>query len=86
MAEPRPDQPPVNGRYVTRFEWESHIQWARDELMKLQGCDERHAGRIDRLERNWDRYAGPVVALLAILGVIATTASIASAIVLGKAG
>lgn len=46
---------------------------------------DRQTARIDQLERNWDRFAGPIVFMLAVLGLVATGASILSAVVvLGK--
>lgn len=76
------DSPPPNGhRYVYRQEWDAHTEWANESMRELRRCDDRHAERIDRLERQWDRYAGPVVVLLAVLGIVATLASIASAAV-----
>lgn len=85
---PSPVREPANGgRYVTRYEWDEHTRWSRDALKKLEDAHDAACQRIDQLERRWDRYAGPIVLLLAVMGLIATTASIASAVVImGRTG
>ena len=75
------ERPPFNGRFVTRYEWDEHQRWSRDALKKLEDVQRQQAGDIDKLQRQWDRYAGPVVALLVVMGALATMASIASTVV-----
>ena len=74
------EQPPApNGRWVTRYEWDAHAEWSRGEVRDIQAAMSAHDARLSALERRWERYAGPFVMALAILGVIATVASVLSA-------
>lgn len=78
-----PRSKPVNGgRYVSRYEWEMHIRWGEAGLMERKADQEAMARRVDRLEQRWDRLGGPIVALIAAMGLLATGASIVSAIVI----
>lgn len=78
MADP---QPPTNGsRWVSRYEWDQHTTWAVATVKELKEQAEEHGGRIDRLESKWDRYTGPIVFILVLMGAIATIASIISAV------
>ena len=76
------ERPPVNGRFVTRYEWDDHLFWSRDALKKLEDIQHQQAEDIDKLRRQWDRVAGPVVALLVVMGALATMASLISAVVM----
>lgn len=79
MASDR--EPNGSSRYVTRYEWDTQ-QRANERFEKdMRHAVDRNSGRINDLEAKWDRYAGPAVVVLAILGFIATITSIASAVV-----
>lgn len=63
--------PMGDDRYVTRNEW-TLFQAHQDEL-------ELHK-RVDRLERIIDRFAGPVVITIVLLGAIGAASSVVSVI------
>lgn len=63
---------PDDERYVTRREWHQYQEYC--EGMELHK-------RIDRLERIIDRYTGPVVITIVVLGAIGAASSVVSVIV-----
>jgi len=73
------DETPHNGRPPSRYEWDAHLLWSKEELTEMKRCHEVDHLRLDELERKWIKYTGPIVVMLMALGVVATVASIGSA-------
>ena len=67
-------------RFVTRHEWNGHLNTSDRTVVEIRRVQTDHERRIDRMESKWDKYAGPVVVLLVVLGVISTVASVLGAL------
>ena len=75
---------PTNGRYITRYEWNERNSWEREVISEMKELLGKHDARIGRIETKWDKYTGPFIILLGLMGFIATTATIISAIYVGS--
>jgi len=67
-------------RFVTRHEWNTHLSAEQTTVTEIKRVETDHEKRIDKMESKWDRYAGPVVVLLVLMGIISTLASVLGAL------